>query len=593
MRGIFPFESTPVMRSRKSEKHNNDNAKPSVKIWSLPEELHLRLLEGLPLIDLITMRAVHPVFKDLIDSNPKLWSIANVNGHWPSMGNIRHFERAANRGNVEALIKLGIAYLYDTWDNLGEATTCRSLDQKWHFHETGIRAAEAFRLAESLTPHTAPFTALFLRPPWSANGNYTKTLAFKHLKKMADLNQENSGKILTCVATILGMMEETSSQEEALTYEERAARLSSPWSAFKLWQKKYCTNPQDRGTELEGIRRLRDLGPGACVDARLALCHAYMKKQYGGIPEEQAIGYVHGFVQESHPTWAGMALRSNPQLTNIMRYILIDWLVEVIRMKVFSQRVLHLTVRLVDLFLHRSTCSRSNLQLVGISALVLVSRFQSKEILTVREAAWLTDNTYKYEDVVHMMGEIAATVHGAIYGATTLDFLELFHSFATLEAKTIHLSRYICDLTLLESDVGRYSHAYLAASSVLLSLVMLNGNVTTWLSQMTLHTGLSTRDISLCALHVHKKCLMGRPVIDYRDVTLRSVQEKYSDPEHLSVSCLQPTTSDELCQVLGLDYTLYFIIGCGRPNKRRSSNGDGIAMITSPRGKTCTSRLGG
>jgi F-box protein 1 (cyclin F) len=39
-------------------------------------------------------------------------------------------------------------------------------------------------------------------------------------------------------------------------------------------------------------------------------------------------------------------------------------------------------------------------------------RFLGLEIITIREAAWLTDNTYKYEDVVRMMGEITATLQG-------------------------------------------------------------------------------------------------------------------------------------------------------------------------------------
>lgn len=38
----------------------------------------------------------------------------------------------------------------------------------------------------------------------------------------------------------------------------------------------------------------------------------------------------------------------------------------------------------------------------------------SKEILTIREAVWLTDNTYKYEDLVRMMGEIVSVLGGRL-----------------------------------------------------------------------------------------------------------------------------------------------------------------------------------
>lgn len=100
-------------------------------------------------------------------------------------------------------------------------------------------------------------------------------------------------------------------------------------------------------------------------------------------------------------------------------------------------------------------------------------RFLSKEILTVREAAWLTDNTYKYEDVVHMMGEIAATVYGSICGYTALDYLELLQGLVSLDVTSNYLMRYICDLSLLEADTGSYSHALVACSSFFLSQVSL------------------------------------------------------------------------------------------------------------------------
>lgn len=43
----------------------------------------------------------------------------------------------------------------------------------------------------------------------------------------------------------------------------------------------------------------------------------------------------------------------------------------------------------------------------------------SKEILTIREAVWLTDNTYIYEDVVRMMGEVVSVLDGKIRVSTT------------------------------------------------------------------------------------------------------------------------------------------------------------------------------
>ena len=41
-------------------------------------------------------------------------------------------------------------------------------------------------------------------------------------------------------------------------------------------------------------------------------------------------------------------------------------------------------------------------------------RWTDITIITIREAAWLTDNTYKYSEVVCMIGELIAALSGEI-----------------------------------------------------------------------------------------------------------------------------------------------------------------------------------
>ena len=83
-------------------------------------------------------------------------------------------------------------------------------------------------------------------------------------------------------------------------------------------------------------------------------------------------------------------------------------------MKEFPSATIHLAVNLVDCYLQQRPVSRSKLQLLGISSMLLAARWMGVQIITIREAAWLTDNTYKYEEVVQMMGEMFAVFRGNI-----------------------------------------------------------------------------------------------------------------------------------------------------------------------------------
>lgn len=102
----------------------------------------------------------------------------------------------------------------------------------------------------------------------------------------------------------------------------------------------------------------------------------------------------------------------NPTPSLPHRYILVDWLFEVAEMKEFPSETVHLAVSLVDRYLQLRDVKRTKLQLVGISAILLAARWMGPLIITIREAAWLTDNTYKYEQVVRMMGEVLAVFRG-------------------------------------------------------------------------------------------------------------------------------------------------------------------------------------
>ena len=59
-----------------------------------------------------------------------------------------------------------------------------------------------------------------------------------------------------------------------------------------------------------------------------------------------------------------------------MRAILIDWLVEVhLKFKLYPE-TLYLTINLIDRFLEKKLVLRSKLQLVGVTAMLLASKYE-------------------------------------------------------------------------------------------------------------------------------------------------------------------------------------------------------------------------
>lgn len=83
----------------------------------------------------------------------------------------------------------------------------------------------------------------------------------------------------------------------------------------------------------------------------------------------------------------------------------------------------------------------------------------SKEILTIREAVWLTDNTYKYEDLVRMMGEVVSVLEGKIRVSTSN--FQTWHPLKVFVGVVNHNFKY--DFTLVPHAAGLWRGSAVSA----------------------------------------------------------------------------------------------------------------------------------
>ena len=64
-----------------------------------------------------------------------------------------------------------------------------------------------------------------------------------------------------------------------------------------------------------------------------------------------------------------------PSITQWMRSLLVDWMVETQENFELNHETLYLAVKLVDLYLSKTTVNKEKLQLVGAAALFVASKY--------------------------------------------------------------------------------------------------------------------------------------------------------------------------------------------------------------------------
>ena len=92
-------------------------------------------------------------------------------------------------------------------------------------------------------------------------------------------------------------------------------------------------------------------------------------------------------------------MKSQTDINEKMRAILIDWLIEVHLKFKLKLETLYLTINVIDRFLERTLVSRQKLQLVGVTALLLSSKYEEIYPPEIRELVYITDKAYTRSQV--------------------------------------------------------------------------------------------------------------------------------------------------------------------------------------------------
>uniref|UniRef100_A0A4W2BL50 F-box domain-containing protein n=1 Tax=Bos indicus x Bos taurus TaxID=30522 RepID=A0A4W2BL50_BOBOX len=234
----------------------------NLTILNLPEDALFHILKWLSVGDILAVRAVHSHLKYLVDNHASVWACASFQELWPSPGNLKLFERAAEKGNFEAAVKLGIAYLYN--EGLSVSDEARA-------EVNGLRASRYFSLAERLNVGAAPFIWLFIRPPWSVSGSCCKAVVHESLRAECQLQKTHRASILHCLGRVLSLFEDEEKQKQARKLFEESANQGCLTSSYLLWESDRRMDMLDPGRCLHSFRKLRDFAAKGCWEAQVSL----------------------------------------------------------------------------------------------------------------------------------------------------------------------------------------------------------------------------------------------------------------------------------------------------------------------------------
>jgi len=149
-----------------------------------------------------------------------------------------------------------------------------------------------------------------------------------------------------------------------------------------------------------------------------------------------------------------------------MRSILVDWLVEVhLKFKLVPE-TLYLTVNIIDRYLAQAEVTRPKLQLVGVTALLIASKYEEIYPPELRDLVYICDRAYSKNEILEMEEILLKKLQYQITIPSAHAFLVRYLKAAHADKKIVQLSCYILDGTLQSYNMLHYLPSQLAAASI-------------------------------------------------------------------------------------------------------------------------------
>jgi len=231
------------------------------------------------------------------------------------------------------------------------------------------------------------------------------------------------------------------------------------------------------------------------------------------------------------------------ELTGKMRAILIDWLCQVHNRFHLLQETLYLTVAIIDRYLQKKPCSKTRLQLVGVTSMLIASKYEEMYAPEVADFVYITDNAYTKQDVRDMEQDIIRTLDFSFGRPLCLHFLRRNSKAGQVDATKHTLAKYLMELTMIEYDMAHLKPSYIAAAALYLSMALLDGSK--WTETLRFYSSYSEDDLRPLARKISQL------VIKAESHKLVAVKTKYTSSKFMKIALIPELKSKVLKDLAG------------------------------------------
>ena len=226
------------------------------------------------------------------------------------------------------------------------------------------------------------------------------------------------------------------------------------------------------------------------------------------------------------------------EINEKMRSILVDWIIDVHFKFGFTDETLFMTVSIIDRYLSICQITRTNFQLLGITALMIACKHEEIDLPKIDDFIYITDNAYVKDEVIKMEEDVLSKLNFAFLYPSPIKFFEYLSLHFKFEKKHHMMGKYLMESFLLDVKNAKYKPSIISCACAYIVMKFFkmanyhdSYNKKFYVLDETIEK-YSEHNIKECAKDI---CLL---VDNINKTNYQACSKKYSKPEQEKVSII-------------------------------------------------------
>jgi cyclin B len=157
-------------------------------------------------------------------------------------------------------------------------------------------------------------------------------------------------------------------------------------------------------------------------------------------------------------------MNDQKEINEQMRSILVDWIIDVHHKFGFTDETLFMTVLIIDRYSTIRQISRMQLQLLGITALMISCKHEEIELPKIDDFIYITDNAYTKQEMVKMENDILRALNFSLLFPSPIKFFEYLSINFNFSKKMHFMGKYLMETFLIDIKYIKYKASVISCA---------------------------------------------------------------------------------------------------------------------------------